>query len=427
MIHEADLPLLGVAEQHAANFGLTTEASPQPSRILQDGDILNLDDLEFQVIHTPGHSPGGICLLFADRLIVGDTLFSGSIGRTDLPGGDHQQLIRTSRTSCLSCRMKSGFTRVMGRNRRSARRSGIIRFLPREAFMLQGKTIVLGVSGGIAVYKAVEVLRLLTKAGADVHVVMTKNAQEFVTPLTFQTLSGNPVNTELFNLYQEQEIGHISLADRADLFVLAPATANLIGKIAQGLADDLLTTSVMATKAPVLIVPAMNTNMYENPIYQNNEKYLTQQGYHVLEPASGYLACGWEGKGKLPDPEDIYAAALSVLTPDDLYGCRILITAGPTVKKLTRCVIFQLFVRQDGYAIAEAAQQRGARVVLVSGPTNLRVPVGVQCVPVCSAAEMRAAVLDHYAEADIVIKAAAVADYCVAERAHQKMKNRMTT
>ncbi len=294
--------------------------------------------------------------------------------------------------------------------------------------MLQGKTIVLGVSGGIAVYKAVEVLRLLTKAGADVHVVMTKNAQEFVTPLTFQTLSGNPVNTELFNLYQEQEIGHISLADRADLFVLAPATANLIGKIAQGLADDLLTTSVMATKAPVLIVPAMNTNMYENPIYQNNEKYLTQQGYHVLEPASGYLACGWEGKGKLPDPEDIYAAALSVLTPDDLYGCRILITAGPTREEIDPVrYISNYSSGKMGYAIAEAAQQRGARVVLVSGPTNLRVPVGVQCVPVCSAAEMRAAVLDHYAEADIVIKAAAVADYCVAERAHQKMKNRMTT
>jgi len=289
--------------------------------------------------------------------------------------------------------------------------------------MLQGKTIVLGVSGGIAVYKAVEVLRLLTKAGADVHVVMTKNAQEFVTPLTFQTLSGNPVNTELFNLYQEQEIGHISLADRADLFVLAPATANLIGKIAQGLADDLLTTSVMATKAPVLIVPAMNTNMYENPIYQNNEKYLTQQGYHVLEPASGYLACGWEGKGKLPDPEDIYAAALSVLTPDDLYGCRILITAGPTREEIDPVrYISNYSSGKMGYAIAEAAQQRGARVVLVSGPTNLRVPVGVQCVPVCSAAEMRAAVLDHYAEADIVIKAAAVADYCVAERAHQKMK-----
>jgi phosphopantothenoylcysteine decarboxylase / phosphopantothenate---cysteine ligase len=289
--------------------------------------------------------------------------------------------------------------------------------------MLQGKTIVLGVSGGIAVYKAVELLRLFTKAGANVHVIMTQNAQQFVTPLTFQTLSGNPVNTDLFNLYQEQEIGHISLADRADLFVLAPATANLVGKIAQGLADDLLSTSVMATKAPVLIVPAMNTNMYENSIYQNNEKFLVQQGYHLLEPASGSLACGWEGKGKLPDPTDIFAAALSVLTPKDLYGCRVLVTAGPTREEIDPVrYISNYSSGKMGYAIAEIAQQRGARVVLVSGPTNLSVPVGVQCVPVCSAEEMRNAVFEHYEEADVVIKAAAVADYCMAERSTQKMK-----
>jgi len=158
--------------------------------------------------------------------------------------------------------------------------------------MLKDKTIVLGVSGGIAVYKAVEVLRLLTKAGADVHVVMTANACEFVTPLTFQTLSKNPVHTALFDLYQEREIGHISLAERADLFMVAPATANLIGKIANGLADDLLTTSLMATRAPVLICPAMNTNMYLNPLYQRNHRRLTDTGYQLLEPASGELACG---------------------------------------------------------------------------------------------------------------------------------------
>lgn len=289
--------------------------------------------------------------------------------------------------------------------------------------MLQGKTIVLGVSGGIAVYKAIELLRLFTKAGANVHVVMTKNAQEFVTPLTFQTLSGNPVNTELFNLYQEQEIGHISLADRADLFVLAPATANLVGKIAHGLADDLLSTSVMATKSPVLIVPAMNTNMYENPIYQSNEKFLVQQGYHFLEPASGSLACGWEGKGKLPDPADIFAAALSVLAPKDLYGCRVLVTAGPTREEIDPVrYISNYSSGKMGYAIAEVAQQRGARVVLVTGPTNLSVPVGVQCIPVCSADEMRKVVLEHYEETDVVIKAAAVADYCMEERSAQKMK-----
>lgn len=291
--------------------------------------------------------------------------------------------------------------------------------------MLQGKTIVLGVSGGIAVYKAVELLRLLTKAGAEVHVVMTRSAQEFVTPLTFQTLSGHPVHTELFNLYQEQEIGHISLADRADLFLLATATANLVGKIAQGLADDLLTTSVMATKAPVLIVPAMNTNMYENPIYKKNERFLLDSGYHVLEPVSGSLACGWEGRGKLPDPEQIFSAAVSVLAPKDLFGCRILVTAGPTREEIDPVrYVSNYSSGKMGFAIAEVAQQRGARVVLVAGPTNLTVPVGVQCVPVCSAAEMRDAVLDHYAETDIVIKAAAVADYCVAERSAQKMKKK---
>ncbi len=289
--------------------------------------------------------------------------------------------------------------------------------------MLQGKTIVLGVSGGIAAYKAVELLRLLTKGGADVHVIMTQNAREFVTPLTFQTLSGNPVNTELFSLYQEQEIGHISLADRADLFVLAPATANLIGKIAQGLADDLLTTSVMATKAPVLVVPAMNTNMYENPIYQRNERFLSEQGYQILEPASGALACGWNGKGKLPDPEVIFAAARAMLSPKDLRGCRLLVTAGPTREEIDPVRYLSNYSSgKMGFAIAEVAQHRGAQVTLVAGPSNLTVPVGVRCVPVFSALEMRDAVLAHYAAADVVIKAAAVADYRCAERAGQKVK-----
>jgi phosphopantothenoylcysteine decarboxylase/phosphopantothenate--cysteine ligase len=164
--------------------------------------------------------------------------------------------------------------------------------------MLKDKTILLGVTGGIAAYKAVELLRLFVKAGAEVFVVMTASAREFVTPLTFQTLSGNPVHTELFNLYQEREIGHISLADRTDLVVVAPATANLIGKVANGLADDLLSTALMATKAPVLFVPAMNVNMFENPIYQMNQQKLEGLGYHFLEPATGFLACGWEGKGK---------------------------------------------------------------------------------------------------------------------------------
>ncbi len=291
--------------------------------------------------------------------------------------------------------------------------------------MLKGKHVVLGVSGGIAVYKAVEVLRLLTKAGADVHVVMTKNACEFVTPLTFQTLSGNPVHTELFSLYQEREIGHISLADRADLFLLAPATANVIGKVAQGLADDLLTTSIMATKAPVLVVPAMNTNMYENPFYQKNEQLLKDAGYHVLEPASGMLACGWEGKGKLPDPEIIFAAAQAVLTPKDLQGVRMLVTAGPTREEVDPVrYISNYSSGKMGFAIAQAAYQRGADVTLVSGPVNLPVPYGVSCVSVASAEEMRQQVLAGLPQSDVVVKAAAVADYRPAQRAEQKVKKK---
>ena len=179
-------------------------------------------------------------------------------------------------------------------------------------------------------------------------------------------------------LSQEQEIDHISLADRADLFILAPATANLVGKIAQGLADDLLTTSVMATKAPVLIAPAMNSNMYENRIYQRNQKCLADSGYHILEPVSGSLACGWEGKGKLPDPAIIFAAAESVFAPKDLLGCHILVTAGPTREEIDPVrYISNYSSGKMGFAIAAAAQQRGAQVTLIAGPTNLTVPVGV--------------------------------------------------
>src|SRR5512138_2169557 len=200
--------------------------------------------------------------------------------------------------------------------------------------MLQGKEIVLGVTGGIAAFKAVELLRLLTKAGANVHVIMTRSATEFVTPLTFQTLSMNPVSTSLFNLISEREIGHISLADRADLFIVAPATANVIGKLANGLADDMLTTTVMATKAPVLVAPAMNVNMYQNPIYKDNEERLRRLGYLFVEPARGLLACGWEGEGKLQEPGVIFEEARSALTPKDLAGETVLVTAGPTREEI---------------------------------------------------------------------------------------------
>jgi phosphopantothenoylcysteine decarboxylase/phosphopantothenate--cysteine ligase len=289
--------------------------------------------------------------------------------------------------------------------------------------MFKNKKVVLGVSGGIAVYKAVELLRLFVKAGADVSVIMTASAQQFVTPLTFQTLSGNPVHTELFNLYQEKEIGHISLADRADLFVVAPATANVIGKVAAGIADDLLTTTLMATQAPVLFAPAMNVHMYENPIYQRNENSLRELGYHFIDPAVGALACGYEGQGKLPEPEAIFSAALAVLAPQDLKGQHLLVTAGPTREELDPVrYISNYSSGKMGYAIARAARQRGAEVVLVSGPTFLTPPQGVTLIPVVSAEQMRKTVLEALPQATAVVKSAAVADYRPATMATQKLK-----
>ncbi len=289
--------------------------------------------------------------------------------------------------------------------------------------MLNGKTIVLGVTGGIAAYKAVELLRLLTKAGAEVHVVMTRSATEFVGPLTFQTLSGNPVHTELFDLYQESEIGHISLADRAELVLVAPATANIIGKVANGIADDLLSTTIMATKAPVLFAPAMNVNMWENPLYRRNQERLERRGYLFVEPIAGELACGWEGKGKLPDPQYLFDRAAAVLRPADLKGEKVVVTAGPTREEIDPVrYISNYSSGRMGYAIAAAAAGRGADVVLVSGPTALREPAGVEVVRVTSAAEMHAAVLTAASGATVIVKAAAVADYRPASRSGSKVK-----
>jgi phosphopantothenoylcysteine decarboxylase/phosphopantothenate--cysteine ligase len=289
--------------------------------------------------------------------------------------------------------------------------------------MLKGKKIVLGVCGGIAAYKAVELLRLYVKAGAEVFVVMTENARQFVTPLTFQTLSGNPVHTDLFSLYQEREIGHISLADRADLFVVAPATANVVGKVAAGIADDLLTTTLMATKAKVLFVPAMNVNMWENPLYRRNEEKLASLGYHFLEPLSGALACGWEGKGKLPDPQAIFEESERFLSPADLTGETVLVTAGPTREELDPVRFLSNYSSgKMGYAVARAARNRGARVILVSGPTCLVPPCGVEYHAVASARQMRDAVMEQLPAASIVVKAAAVADYRPLETSREKIK-----
>jgi phosphopantothenoylcysteine decarboxylase/phosphopantothenate--cysteine ligase len=293
--------------------------------------------------------------------------------------------------------------------------------------MLHDKTIVLGVTGGIAAYKAAELTRLYVKAGADVHVIMTRGAQEFITPLTLQTLSSNPVHTEMFNLLSEREVGHISLADRADVFVVAPATANLVGKVAGGIADDLLTTTIMATKAPVLLAPAMNVNMWENPIYQRNQADLEQLGYHFVQPAEGFLACGWEGKGKLADPAEIFEETIGLTLPNDLAGETVLVTAGPTREEIDPVrYISNYSSGKMGYAIARAARLRGAKVVLVSGPSALSQPVGVERICVTSAAEMKEAVLARCDEATIIVKAAAVADYRPAHRAEHKMKKHNT-
>jgi phosphopantothenoylcysteine decarboxylase/phosphopantothenate--cysteine ligase len=283
--------------------------------------------------------------------------------------------------------------------------------------------IVVGVTGGIACYKAVELVRLLGKGGFKVRVIMTRGALEFVTPLTFQTLSGHPVATETFDLTQESQIGHINLADSADVFIVAPATANVIGKIAAGIADDLLTTVLMATQAPVLIAPAMNIHMYENPILQENLRKLRRIGYHILEPAEGYLACGYEGKGRLPDPEKIVDEVEHLLKTKDLSGEKFLITAGPNREPLDPVrYISNRSSGKMGYALARAAVRRGAEVALVSGPTGLDSPAGARRISVTTAAEMRAAVLKEYVQCTAVIMAAAVSDYHPASVAEKKIK-----
>lgn len=289
--------------------------------------------------------------------------------------------------------------------------------------MVTGKQIVFGVTGGIAAYRAAELVRLYVKAGACVHVIMTAAATEFVTPLTFQTLSGNPVHIDLFNLISEREIGHIALADRADILVVAPCTANLVGKVAAGLADDLLTTTIMATKAPVLLVPAMNSNMWENPLYQQNQARLAELGYRFVEPVSGLLACGWQGKGKMAEPETVFEETLCLLSPQDLAGETLLITAGPTREELDPVRYLSNYSSgKMGYAIARAARHRGARVILVSGPTALVPPAGVEVHPVVSAEQMQQAVLEQLPRSTVVIKAAAVADYRPVQREDRKIK-----
>jgi phosphopantothenoylcysteine decarboxylase / phosphopantothenate---cysteine ligase len=289
---------------------------------------------------------------------------------------------------------------------------------------LAGKRIVLGVAGGIAAYKAAEITRLLVTAGAEVRVVMTHAAQQFIGKLTFQTLSGHPVHTELFDLTQESEISHIQLADRADLLIIAPATGDLIARLAAGMADDILTTVVLATKAPVLLAPSMNVNMWQHPLVEANlRKLVDQTNTQVVGPGSGFLACRWTGPGRLAEPADIVEAAGRLLTARDLTGRKLLVTAGPTHEAIDSVrFIANRSSGKMGYAIARAAAARGAKVTLISGPTNLAPPLGVELVGVASALQLEEAVSSRFVGSDVVVMSAAVADYRMQSISVQKLK-----
>ena len=286
--------------------------------------------------------------------------------------------------------------------------------------------IVLGVTGGIAAYKACELLRLLQKQGMDVYVVMTKHATQFVAPLTFETLSGHPVAVDTFERPATWEVEHIALAKRADLFLIAPATANIIGKKANGKADDMLSTTVMATRAPVMIAPAMNTGMWENPATQHNIAVLKARGVRVVTPATGHLACGDSGAGKLEDVGVIAGRALALLQrKKDLSGMRIMVTAGPTREALDPVrYISNRSSGKMGYAIARAAYERGAEVTLLTGPVSIEAPQGVKVVPFMTTQDLLDRAEEHAQSQDVIIQSAAPADYRAKEISPIKMKKR---
>ncbi|BFN04497.1 bifunctional phosphopantothenoylcysteine decarboxylase/phosphopantothenate--cysteine ligase CoaBC [Clostridium tetani] len=288
------------------------------------------------------------------------------------------------------------------------------------------KNIVIGVTGGIAVYKALEVISKLKKKNFNIDVIMTKSACEFVTPLSFQSLSQNMVVTDMFDEPKHWEIQHISLAKKADLILIVPATANIIGKVANGIADDMLSTTIMATRAPVVFASAMNTNMYTNPIVQQNIEKLKSFGYSFIEPTSGMLACGDSGKGKLADTELIANIAESMLYPKkDLIGKKVLVTAGPTKAPIDPVrYVTNKSTGKMGYEIAKEARDRGADVTLISGTSNLQDPFGINTIHINTNEEMLKEVLDNFQKQDIVIKAAAVADYKPKTFSDKKIKKK---
>ena len=290
--------------------------------------------------------------------------------------------------------------------------------------MLTGKSVVLGVTGSIAAYKMANLASMLVKLNADVHVIMTQNATHFITPMTFETLTNNKCIVDTFDRNFNFDVKHVSLAKRGDLFLVAPCTANVIGKVANGICDDMLTTTIMATKAPVLFSPAMNTGMWENPVLQDNLKKLQHYGYHVIEPVVGRLACGDTGSGKMPSEETLLEHILLHLAREkDLKGKRLLITAGPTQEAIDPVrFISNRSSGKMGYALAKMAVLRGAQVTLVSGPVSIAPFAGIETVAVRSAQQMFEAVSERSAERDVIIMCSAVADYKPASYSEQKMK-----
>ncbi len=289
--------------------------------------------------------------------------------------------------------------------------------------MFDGKTIVLGGSGGIAAYKAAQLASDLGKTGADVHVIMTRNATEFVSPMTFETLVNNRVAVDTFDRGFEYNVEHVALAKKADVFLIAPATANVIAKMAAGIADDMLTTTVLAARCPKIVAPAMNTGMYDNPVTQRNLQTLRAFGVAVVEPESGYLACGDTGRGRLAEEGALLEAVRDALTPKDLAGLSVLVTAGPTREAIDPVrYITNHSTGKMGYEVAAAAKRRGASVTLVSGPTSLKPPYGVTFVPIHTAQEMFDEVTSRASAQQMVVKCAAVADYRPATTAEDKIK-----
>lgn len=291
--------------------------------------------------------------------------------------------------------------------------------------MLQGKHIVLGVTGSIAAYKIASLASMLKKKGADVTVIMTQNATNFINPITFETLTGNKCLIDTFDRNFQYSVEHVSLAKQTDVFMIAPASANVIAKAAHGIADDMLTTTLLACECPKIIAPAMNTRMFKNPIVQDNLKILQHYGMEVITPATGYLACGDTGEGKMPEPELLLEYIIKALCPEDMQGMKVLVTAGPTREKIDPVrYISNHSTGKMGYAIARAAMMRGADVTLVTGKTDIEPPMGVKIVGIVSAQDMAEAVKKCADEQDIIIKAAAVADYRPKYAADEKVKKK---